>query len=92
MRSTRMRRFQIYLEPAMDVHLQRLAEKMGRPKAELVREGINLLLEREAAKLDDPLLEIVGLAGEGGHPDASERHDDYLYQRETSKRQQRKNP
>jgi len=92
MRSTRMRRFQIYLEPAMDVHLQRLAEKTGKPKAELVRDGINLLLAREAAKLDDPLLEIVGLAGEGKCPDASERHDDYLYGRETSKHRRRKNP
>jgi hypothetical protein len=74
-----MRRFQIYLEPGMDAHLGRLSEKAGRPKAELIRESIGLYLERETEKLEDPILGIVGLAGEAGHPDASARHDDYLY-------------
>ena len=82
MGSTRMRRFQIYLESGTDAHLQRLSAKTGKPKAELVRDGINLLLEREAARMDDPLLEIVGLAGEAGCPEASEKHDDYLYAKE----------
>ena len=80
MGSTRkMRRFQIYLEPAMNGQLERLAAKTGKAKAELVRDGINLLLAEETAKHGDPLLEIVGMAGEAGLPEASERHDDYLY-------------
>lgn len=85
MRPGKMHRFQIYLEPAMDTHLQRLADKTGRPKAELVRDGINLLLAKEAAKLDDALLEIVGMAGKTGIPDASEKHDEYLYVRPKAK-------
>ncbi|MGE5549609.1 MAG: ribbon-helix-helix domain-containing protein [Bacteroidota bacterium] len=86
MRSTRMRRFQIYLEPVTDAHLRRLSAKTGKPKAELVRDGINLLLEREAARMDEPLLDLIGLAGEAGYPEASEKHDDYLYTRERKER------
>lgn len=92
MRSTRKRRFQIYLEPTQDARLRRLADKTGKPKAELVRDGIDLLLVREAVKLDDPLLEIVGLAGEAGLTDAAERHDDYLYGDRSCKRTKRKKP
>lgn len=86
MRPTRMRRFQIYLEPRTDACLQRLADRTGKAKAELVRDGINLLLAQEAAKMGDPLLELVGLAGEAGCPDASERHDEYLYARKPDTR------
>ena len=85
MRSTRMQRFQIYLEPVMDAHLRRLADKTGKTKAELVRDGVNLLLAQETAKLSDPLLDLVGIGGKTGCTDASERHDEYLYGKPSGK-------
>jgi hypothetical protein len=66
MRPLKMRRLQIYLDPKMDAHLRCLSVKTGKPKAELIRDGIGLL-------------DIVGIGGKAGYPDASERHDDYLY-------------
>jgi predicted DNA-binding protein len=82
MHSIKMRRLQIYLDPHTDTHLRRLAAKTGKPKAALIRDGINLLLEKETRKMDDSLLDLAVIAGSGGYPDASERHDQYLYIRE----------
>jgi predicted DNA-binding protein len=79
MRPIKMRRLQIYLDPKMDAHLRSLSVKTGKPKAELIRDGIGLLLEKEASQMADSLLDIVGIGGKAGYPDASERHDDYLY-------------
>ena len=92
MRSTKMRRFQIYLEPGMDARLQYLSGKTGKPKAELVRDGINLLLERETLQTGDALFEIVGMAGKANLSEASERHDEYLYAMPKKKREQEKQP
>jgi hypothetical protein len=82
MHPIKMRRLQIYLDPNTDTHLRRLAAKTGKPKAALIRDGINLLLEKETSKMNDSLLDLVGIAGNGGYPAASERHDQYLYIRE----------
>ena len=82
MRPIKMRRLQIYLDPNTDTHLRRLSIKTGKPKAELIRDGINLLLEKETRLMDDSLLDLAGIGGEGGYPEASERHDEYLYFRE----------
>jgi hypothetical protein len=82
MYSTKMRRLQIYLDPNSDNHLRRLAAKTGKSKAELIRTGINLLLVQESGQMNDSLLDLVGIAGKGGCPDAAEHHDQYLYVRE----------
>jgi predicted DNA-binding protein len=79
MHPIKMRRLQIYLDPNTDTHLRRLAAKTGKPKAALIRDGINLLLEKETRKMDDSLLDLAGIAGNGGYPDASKRHDQHLY-------------
>lgn len=79
MRPIKMRRLQIYLDPKMDANLRRLSAKTGKPKAELIREGIDLLLEKETGQMKDSLLDIIGIGGKTEYPDASERHDDYLY-------------
>jgi hypothetical protein len=39
------------------------------------RHGINLLLEKETSKMNDSLLDLVGIAENEGYPTASERHD-----------------
>jgi predicted DNA-binding protein len=82
MHPIKMRRLQIYLDPNTDSHLRRLAAKTGKSKAELVRAGINLLLEKETSRMNDSLLDLVGISESGGYSDASERHDQYLYFRE----------
>lgn len=82
MRQPKMRRLQIYLDPSMDAQLRRLSAKTGKSKAELVRNGVKLLLKQEAAQTKDALLELVGIAGKAGYPDAAERHDEYLYGKE----------
>jgi hypothetical protein len=45
----------------------------------LIRAGIKLLLDKESGKMNDSLLDLVGIAGKGGYPDAAEHHDQYLY-------------
>jgi len=80
-----MRRIQIYLDPGRDRHLQGLVEKTGKPKAQLIREGVDLLLEQQGRQTPDALTELVGLAGKAGCPQAAERHDDYVYTAEKPK-------
>ena len=92
MYSTKMRRIQIYLDPKMDTRLHHLAAKTGKPKAQLIREGVNLLLEQEARHTPDSLLDLVGIGGMAGYPDASERHDDYLYVQERQPENEEKEP
>lgn len=82
MRSIKMRRLQIYLDTNTDAHLRHLSAKTGKPKAALIRDGINLLLEKETCQMDDSLLDLASIGGKGGYPDAAERHDEYLYVRE----------
>jgi hypothetical protein len=87
----KMQRFQIYLDANIDFHLRRLSSKTGKPKAALIRDGIQLLLEKETRRMDDSLLDLSGIAGPGGYPDSAERHDDYLYARENLEKTKKKN-
>jgi predicted nucleic acid-binding protein len=47
-------------------------------------------LEKETRKMDDSLLDLGGIAGSGGYPDAAEGHDQYLYIREGQKELEKK--
>ncbi len=67
---------QVYLRPEQLDRLRALAEQRGVSVAELVRQGVDLLLA-EAPADHDPLLDIVGMV-EGGPPDLAEKHDEYL--------------
>ncbi len=78
MHLSKMRRFQIYLDPNTDTRLRRLSAKTGKPKSVLIRDGINLLFEKEVKLMDDSLLDLAGIGEEGEYPDASENHDKYL--------------
>lgn len=91
MRSVKMHRLQIYLDMNTDAHLRRLSAKTGKPKAALIRDGINLLLKKETSKMDDSLLDLIGIGGNGGYPDAAERHDDYLYIKEDQEQSEENN-
>lgn len=63
MRPIKMRRLQIYLDPNTDTHLRRLSAKTGKPKSELIRDGISLLLEKETSRMNDSLLDLAKIGG-----------------------------
>ncbi len=56
----RMRRTQIYLEPALSEALDRLARRQGTSRAELVREAARRFLAAEEPE-EDPIWGIVGI-------------------------------
>jgi predicted transcriptional regulator len=73
----RLRRTQIYLPSVLSVALDRLAQRRGTSRAELLRQAAREFLGREQPADDDPIRGIVGLgnAGPGG---VSEEHDRFL--------------
>ena len=73
-----MIRIQVYLMESQDKKLESLARELGTSKAELIREGVDLILRQKIADTKDPLLELVGQAGKVGKSDLSIRHDEYL--------------
>jgi hypothetical protein len=76
MRDSTKVRVQISFKPEQLVRLRALADRREVSIAELVRQGVDLLLEDLPVE-DDPLLDIIGLVDEGPE-DLSERHDAYL--------------
>jgi Arc/MetJ-type ribon-helix-helix transcriptional regulator len=72
-----MRRIQLHITDQQDRRLRALAKKRRTTRADLIREGIELLLSRDAE--DDPLLSLIGLGGKSGIPDLSERVDEIVY-------------
>lgn len=73
-----MKRAQILLEEEQSRRLEELAERLGRSKSSLVREGIDLLLAEKADGIPDPLVVLIGQAGAVGSDEVSERHDEVL--------------
>ena len=78
-------RVQVYLDVEQDRLLERLAAARKVSKSWLIRESIRRYLEELVPPEEDPALGIIGLAGETGERDLSERHDDYLVQMEQGK-------
>jgi hypothetical protein len=76
-----MLRIQLHLSEAQDQKLRALARKRGTARAELIRRGIDLLLQEETTDTDS-LLELVGAAGPAGRSNVSEEHDALLYVRD----------
>jgi 16S rRNA U516 pseudouridylate synthase RsuA-like enzyme len=70
------RPIQVYLDEYHERALRRLAAEQGVPLSELIRRGIDLLLEQEPAARD-PAMGVVSL-GRSGVPDLATRHHDYL--------------
>lgn len=77
-----MVRIQLHLTDEQDVRLRALARKRGVTRAELIRRGIDHVLQEEDLGGHDPLLDLVGSAGVAIAPDLSERHDDVLYRQD----------
>lgn len=73
-----MTRVQILLTEEQDRRLEALARRLRTSKARLVREGVELLLQRRQTGKRDPLLELIGQAGRVGRQDTSRHHDAYL--------------
>lgn len=73
-----MTRVQILLTEEQDRKLEALARALRSSKAQLVREGVELVLRRKTLGRDDPLLELIGRAGKVGRSDISRAHDRYL--------------
>jgi len=69
---------QILLTEEQDGKLEALAHALRTFKAQLVREGVDIVLRRKIPGRSDPLLELVGRAGRVGRSDISAAHDSYL--------------
>jgi hypothetical protein len=77
-----MTRIQVLLTRAQNEKLAYLAKRIGTTKSGLIREAVDQLLKDRVPQNSDPLLELVGQAGEAGKKDISVKHDSYLAERE----------
>jgi len=73
---------QVYLDERRAALLARLSRALAVSQSDVLRRGIDLLAEEMLPPEDDPLLQLVGMAGtETDSPgDLAARHDDYLSQ------------
>jgi hypothetical protein len=80
------RAIQVYLRPEQLDALRLLSTKQGTSMAELIRQGVDLLLTGIPVE-DDPLWNIIGLGNSGVH-DLALKHDRYLAEIEEADNQQ----
>jgi hypothetical protein len=73
-----MRRTQVALTDVQHRKLEAMAKSLGVTMAELIRQGVDLVLRDKAALGRDPLLDLLGQAGSVGRPDIAAQHDAYL--------------
>jgi hypothetical protein len=73
-----MRRTQVALTDVQHRKLEAMAKSLGVTMAELIRQGVDLVLRDKAALGRDPLLDLLGQAGPVGRPDIAAQHDAYL--------------
>jgi hypothetical protein len=76
MRDLKKKPLQIYLREDQIEALRIVSERRGESLASLIREGVDLLLEKLPTS-EDPLLDIVGLY-DSEPEDLVEKHDEYL--------------
>jgi hypothetical protein len=71
---------QVYLDYKQDAGLSFVADKLNISKAELIRRSLEEYLIDAIPPEEDPLMEMIGLAGEDskGPVDGAENHDYYL--------------
>jgi Arc/MetJ-type ribon-helix-helix transcriptional regulator len=82
-----MVRIQLHLTDEQERRLRAMAKKLGASRAELIRRGVDLLLQHYHPGRD-PLLDLIGAAGPAGRRDGSERHDEIVYRRDGEDRGQ----
>jgi hypothetical protein len=71
-----MKPIQVYLRPEQIESLRAVAERRKVSIAELVRQGVDRVLEDVPAE-EDPLWDIIGTF-DSGLGDLAEKHDEYL--------------
>jgi len=76
MKALKKKPIQIYLEPQQDVVLGDLSKKRGISKAAIIRESVDMYLDKLPVD-EDAALGIVGL-GRSGKGDLSDKHDRYI--------------
>lgn len=71
---------QVYLDYKQDAELSFVADRLNISKAEVIRRSLDEYLIEAIPPDEDPLMEMIGLAGEdSGLPeDLAEKHDAYL--------------
>ncbi|MBW3603502.1 MAG: ribbon-helix-helix domain-containing protein [Actinobacteria bacterium] len=79
-----MIRKQLYLDEGLERDLKTVARRSGESEAAHVRRALRTYLDAQLYDIDgdddDPLLELVGLAGDVAAPaDLARNHDRYLY-------------
>jgi len=70
-----MHRTQVYLTETQHRRLAAMAHSLGLTLAELIRQGVDLVLREKAALGRDPLLALVGQAGAVGDPELAASHE-----------------
>ena len=73
-----MTRIQVLLSETQNEKLGYLASKLKTNKSKLIREAVDNLLREKVTLESDPLLELIGQAGEAGRSDISSGHDEFL--------------
>lgn len=77
-----MIRKQLYIDDDLEHDLKALAERTGESEAEHVRRALRTYLDEHPQEENslDPLLRLIGLAGDAPGPaDGALEHDHYLY-------------
>lgn len=69
---------QIYLDDQQNRALRRLAKEKNASISELIRRGIDLLLDQVPVE-EDPAYQMIGLFS-SGLPNLAEDHDEYIVQ------------
>ncbi len=69
---------QIYVDERQNRALRRLAKEKNASISELIRRGIDLLLNQVPAE-EDPAYQMIGLVS-SGVSDIAENHDEYIVQ------------
>ncbi len=77
-----MIRVQVLLSEEQNEKITHLAKRLKTSKSKLFREAAEIILREKISESSDPLLELVGQAGEAGRSDISTYHDEFLSQKE----------
>ena len=80
-----MTRIQILLSDGQNEKLSHLAKRLKTTKSRIIRDAVDKMLREKIPEKSDPLMELIGQAGEAGRPDISTRHDQYMGQKEKVK-------
>lgn len=77
-----MTKIQVLLSDGQNEKLGYLAKRMKTSKSKIIREAIDKILREKISDTTDPLLDLIGQAGEAGRTDVSSMHNSVLIQEE----------